>query len=406
MRFLRGICRLIFGLTFVISGFFKLLDPVGTGLIFKEYLTAFHMVFLIPASVYFGMALSILEFLTGISILLGLRMRIMSAVGFAIISFFTLLTLYLALFNPISDCGCFGEAIHLTNWQTFIKNLVLLPCGALVFIQRKKYVPIAPPVLEWIFMGVYGLFGLLFCLHSLITLPFIDFTDYSIGTDLSPDRTEMPQYDTVFIYEKDGRQETFSMNDLPDSTWTFVDSKTTTSGDELSSHTDFSAADANGEYWTDAILAEQNLIAASVYYPDKMKASQWYNLSSLQKEVIDNGGTFVVLSAKIPANLPDSCEFDIYTSDIKTLMTLNRSNGGVTYLSEGIIAQKWSANDLPHKIGSTFVQDPETLVIKNDIRERIQATITLLSIIVIIILMRYICRISYRHKEKKVIGEC
>ena len=115
MRSLRALCRLVFGLTFIFSGFVKLLSPVGTSLIFQEYFSALHLGFLSGISLYAGMLLAICEFTIGMCILLSVRMRFFTAAGFYLCCFFTLLTLYLALLNPISDCGCFGEAVHLTN---------------------------------------------------------------------------------------------------------------------------------------------------------------------------------------------------------------------------------------------------------------------------------------------------
>src|SRR5574344_58861 len=185
MSFFRALCRIIFGLTFILSGFLKLVDPVGTGLIVEEYFTLFHLGFIDNLAVYCGMLLSSLEFIIGINTLLGLRMKITSIVGLIFIFGFTLVTIYLVIFNPINDCGCFGEAIHLTNMQSFLKNVVLLLCALLIFFQRKKYVPIVPAPAEWTFVGVFWAAGLLVSINALITLPHIDFTAYKVGTDLN-----------------------------------------------------------------------------------------------------------------------------------------------------------------------------------------------------------------------------
>ena len=203
MKLSKALCRLIFGLTFILSGFLKLTDPIGTGLIILEYLAVFHLGFLNAASIGIGIALSAIEFLIGISILLGLRMRFFTWLGLGFISFFTLLTLYLAIFNPITDCGCFGEAIHLTNWETFYKNLVLLTCALVLFFNRKSFIPIAHAAVEWVSVGLFLSVALLIAIPTYYNIPQIDFTAYKIGTDLDKlTRESHAEYETVFFTQR------------------------------------------------------------------------------------------------------------------------------------------------------------------------------------------------------------
>ena len=184
MRFLRALCRVLFALTFIVSGALKLLDPVGTGLIVKEYLDFMHLDALVPAAIGLGIALATTEFLIGVCVLSGLRFRIVAWAALILTAFFTGLTLYLMIYNPISDCGCFGEAIHLTNRQTFFKNVVLLVLAILMFLGRKRATRVAPVWLEWTLVGIFAVVGISVAIRALGTIPQVDFTAYSVGNSV------------------------------------------------------------------------------------------------------------------------------------------------------------------------------------------------------------------------------
>ena len=140
MKRLNGLFRLLFGLTFIVSGFTKLIDPAGTGLIVKEYFAFMHLGFLDSLATLFGLLMSTLEMLTGICVITGAFLAVFSCIGMIMMSAFTLVTIYLVIFNPISDCGCFGEAIHLTNMQSLAKNLILLPISILIFLWNRDII--------------------------------------------------------------------------------------------------------------------------------------------------------------------------------------------------------------------------------------------------------------------------
>ena len=155
MNALRVICRFAFGLLFVFAGFLKAVDPIGTALKIKEYIGALHLDAIDFISLPLALVLTCAEFVVGVAILKGLRMKLFSKIALVFISFFTLLTLWVAIANPVSDCGCFGEAIHLSNRATFIKNLILTGAALVIFFQRNKYQQIAKPKVEWSYLGIY-----------------------------------------------------------------------------------------------------------------------------------------------------------------------------------------------------------------------------------------------------------
>ncbi|HOG41149.1 MAG TPA: DoxX family protein [Bacteroidales bacterium] len=406
MKLSKALCRLIFGLTFILSGFLKLTDPIGTGLIIQEYLTVFSMRFLDFASIGLGIALSAIEFVIGISILLGLRMRFFTWMGLGFISFFTLLTLYLAIFNPITDCGCFGEAIHLTNWETFYKNLVLLTCALVLFFNRKSFIPIAYAAFEWVSVGLFLGIALLIAIPTYYNIPQIDFTAYKIGTDLDMlTRESHAEYETIFLYSKDGKQQEFGLNDLPDSTWTFVDSRTELiSGSPELAQVDISLRDTAGEYRTEVLLQEGPLVAGVIWDPEEMTPQMWTNLVILKSETLSEGSRFILLSSvrefdgnQAEAFFPQEI---IYTADRKALMTLVRSNGGGVYFFDGTIIHKWPSRRITsERISAILSEDSDQVVLNDSIHQRLYINILLISIILIVILMRYFCKSFYTHKE-------
>jgi len=395
MRFARALCRLIFGLTFIFSGLVKLISPVGTSLIFQEYFSALHLGFLSGASLYAGMLLAVAEFTVGMCILLSVRMKVFTAIGFYMSCFFTLLTLYLALFNPINDCGCFGEAVHLTNWQTFFKNLILLPCIALLYFQRKKIEPIAKPAIEWIFAGFFFVVAVALWLHSHICVPMYEFTPYKIGSFISTEE-DGADFVTTFIYSKDGEQKSFTLEDLPDSTWTYVETVTEMTG-KASQYSDFIIMNADGDDITPAILYSEDAVLISIYDPAKLKAKDWQRIEAFAQKVTASGADLYVASSVIENAIPDSFPFEVGYGDRKLLLTINRANGGATLFSDGYIAQKWTPATMEKaELEEYLSEDGETLVLKNAIHSNVVSSCLVLGILLVMILIYYICKVAYK----------
>ncbi|MBR0534412.1 MAG: hypothetical protein IJK19_07000 [Bacteroidales bacterium] len=396
MRFLRAICRLIFGLTFIFSGFVKLLSPVGTSLIMQEYFSALHLGFLSGTALYAGMLLAICEFVTGMCVLLSVRIRVFSGIGFFMCCFFTLLTLYLALFNPISDCGCFGEAVHLTNWQTFFKNLILLPCIALLFFQRKKTPLIANRVIEWIFAGFFFLVALALWLHSYLAVPMYEFTPYKTGAYVSTEDDEAA-FETTFIYEKDGKQESFTLENLPDSTWTYVETVTEMTG-TAAQYADFSIQDTEGNDVAPLILESEDVILVSIYDPARLKEKDWQRIEAFAEKALAAGADLFFASSTGGEGIPAGFPFEVGYADRKLLLTINRANGGATLFSDSYIVQKWTPATMgDSQLEELLAQDGETLVVRNAIHGNVRLSGLMLGILLVLVLIYYICKISYKN---------
>ncbi len=378
MKSLVRFCRLIVGVVFVFSGFVKLLSPVGTSLILKEYFMAFHLGFLSGTAVPAAIILALAEFLTGVALLLRLHIRQFAWVALILISLFTPLTLYLAIFNPIHDCGCFGEVIHLTNWQTFFKNLVLLPCVIIIFIGREAVSQFRYPVLEWIFLSLFAVMAVAILVRTMCYEPIQESTAYRVSNEIvaSPAAAAGSGYETTFIYEKDGIRETFTIDDLPDSTWTFVDAVTT--GPEKvsdASDADFRLEDLSGEDITEEVLSKDKVLLLTVYYPDKyLRRHSVEQIAAMHDRAVAQGMDFVVVSSAAMEDLPDN--IPAATADAKLLLTFNRSNGGATYLHNGIIVRKW-ASAAAHRPGVDFNpgDDAEMEVLNTLNRQRISGEV-------------------------------
>ncbi|MBO5471044.1 MAG: hypothetical protein J5976_01190 [Bacteroidales bacterium] len=342
---LRRFCGFIAGFIFYISGILKLLDPVGAGLVMDEYFSFLHLGFLGFSSKILGTAIAFAETILGAALITGVWRR---STGIAVLSmqgFFTFLTLLLVIFNPEMDCGCFGEAIHLTHMQTFLKNLGILALLAGNFIPLKGLG--RPKGRKFVSFGIVAASTLAFTVYSWMYIPLVDFTAYATTAHLQAAEkypaNEEDMYEAVFTYEKDGKQKTFDLEHLPDSTWTFVSTQTVLKEDFADTAVPLSIYDDEGNY-LDSLAAEGKVMVISVYDPD-IRQSRWEDIEAFAAEAEAAGFRTLILAAD---KGEDSHE-NTYKSDYKTLITLNRSNGGVTYISDGYIIRKWAGRAAPDK---------------------------------------------------------
>ena len=259
-----NISRFILAAAFIFSGFVKAVDPLGFQYKVQDYLAAFGMASWFPSffPLLGGIALSAIEFSIGIFLFFGVRRTVASTLALMLMSFMTPLTLYLAIFNPVSDCGCFGDAWVLTNWETFIKNVLLLLAAIGAFKGRKMLVRFISQKMEWL-VSLYTLFFVFtLSFYCLDRLPVLDFRPYKVGKNILEGMT-MPEgapsvYESVFILEKNGEKKEFTLENYPDSTWTFVDTRTVLKekGYEPAIH-DFSMIELNtGEDITEDVLTD------------------------------------------------------------------------------------------------------------------------------------------------------
>lgn len=342
-RFSGFIC----GFVFFLSGILKLMDPVGAGLVMDSYLDFLHIGFLGFASKPLAFLFALAETIVGTAMITGVWRRITAIIALSLQGFFTLLTILLAIFNPVMDCGCFGEFIHLTHIETLVKNLVI--CALLSY----AYFPMRnlgrPLKRKYVSFGVVCTSVLAFSIFSLSRLPIIDFTDYEPGAQiLSADANVADEaFDAMFIYEKDGVQQEFTLENLPDSTWTFVSTQTIQNKDLKSSGATLSFYDNDKEY-QDSLAVQGNVMVISIYDP-QMRQKKWDAAVRMAENARESGFNPMILVAGTPKQIEGKVTGDIpvYFSDYKTLITLNRSNAGATWLSHGYIIKKWGHRAYP-----------------------------------------------------------
>lgn len=345
---IRRFAAWIIGIVFTVSGILKLLDPVGASLVVDEYLKFLHLGFLSFSSGILAEAMALFETLTGVALVTGIFRKTVAAITTFLLFIFTLLTVLLVIFNPVMDCGCFGEAIHLSHFQTLMKNLVLCALAAVAFIPFRSLG--VPKKMKYVSFGISSLSVIFFAIWSLVNIPVVDFGSFKPGTVIAAADDEMyadasgeDAFQAVFIYEKEGRHEEFTLENLPDSTWNYVTTETRILKEAEKETARLSFTDARGEYMDhDAVHGPVAVI--SVYRPDKLDAEDWKRISEYCVMLSDLSCRSLVLVARGPASeeaLP------VYYSDYKTLISLNRSNGGLTYFNDGMVIEKWSARKKP-----------------------------------------------------------
>lgn len=357
-----NICRFVLGGLFIFSGFVKAVDPLGSFYKIQDYLTAFGMIFWFPKylPLLIGIILSAIEFCVGIFLFLGIRRKIASTLALLLMCVMTPLTLYLALANPVSDCGCFGDAWVLTNWQTFGKNVVLLIAAISVFKGRGQIIRFITMKMEWMVSMYTFLFVFALSFYCLQYLPILDFRPYKIGTDIQssmqiPEGAKPSIFESRFILEKEGKKQEFTLENYPDSTWTFVETRTILKekGYEPPIH-DFSMMSLEtGEDITDSVLSDKGytflLVAHRIEEADDSNIDL---INEIYDYSVEHGYGFYALTSSPEDEIESwrektGAEYPFCQMDDITLKTIIRSNPGLLLIKDGTILNKWSDTRLP-----------------------------------------------------------
>lgn len=341
---LKRFCGYIVGFVFFISGILKLMDPVGAGLVVEEYYRFMHIGFMDFSSKLMGTVFAFAEAIIGTGLITGVWRRTTALTAICIQTAFTLLTLALVIFNPEMDCGCFGEAIHLTHMETFGKNIILLTLLLVYYIPRKHLGQTTQK--KYISFSVIATSVLAFTIFSWMFKPLVEFTAYQPGVELIASGNMLSEdiYESVFTYEKDGVKEDFTLGHLPDSTWTFVSTHTRqiNQPDDLSVELSFYNSES-GEY-LDSLAVEGKVMIVSVYSPSELSEKKWNNVRQFIEES-SRTGFHTMLLTSTTEGVPDGLQ--PYLCDFKTLVSLNRSNGGSAYFNDGMLIEKWSRRRVP-----------------------------------------------------------
>ena len=335
MKNYRRICAVLIGMVFLIAAVFKLIDPVGAGLVVSDYLSFLRLYFLWPLSKAIAVGMAFLEAVIGAALLTGVWRKLAAIVSGVLIVFFTGLTVAIWVSPQVMECGCFGEVIHLSESQTVIKNGVLCALWLIAFLpfrdfgepRRTKYAAFSLTVLSMAFLSVY----------SLRNLPIVDYTPFKPGIEI--------QQSLLTDLEKAPL---------------------------------LSFSDAEGDYPYE-LACGKNVMVVSVYDPERFVEGDWVRTDAFLQR-LEEGGFFPLLllsgneSMAREAGTPDWILHRVYYSDQRELMTLNRSNGGATYIAEGQIIHKWGSRSLPdsERLGALRRADPTGLMIEESSRGRVR----------------------------------
>lgn len=342
-------CRIIFAITFIVSGFLKAIDPWVTILILENYLVAYNVALPEWLMVVASLLLCGVELAVGLLLLLKVQTRLSSFVALVTMLFFTILTLLSATIVPVEDCGCFGEAIKLTPWQTFAKNMALLPMALCLWCRHRaeKLFDGSPRKVVALGTTLILSFGLgLYCYRHL---PLIDFLPYKVGVNIAEQmRNELSQSNTervVLVYRNRTTSELrdFSMEDTEwqnDALWEWVDTRTESLERHDASVLEFQIADEEGNDVTTEILALPKVYLLLCESAD-VDASVVEKFDAVVRDASEKGGEVIYVTADRP--LPKR-----HTMDAKTMKTLLRAKSGMVVLEQGTITAKYNYRDIPY----------------------------------------------------------
>lgn len=385
MKILIIVCRIILGLILILSSTVKGVDPMGTALKLDEWFKALNLGFLGFTSNPLALVLIVSEYVTGCAILLGVKMKFFSRFALYLMGFFTLVTIYAYIFNPVSDCGCFGNAIPMSNIQSLIKNIILLVCSFQIFlfyryaksntyrnlnVRWQKIRALGGRRTELSIVILFSCAILAVSLWSFVSIPVVEWGPYKVGTDLvfanTPEDEQESELvedagatgDVMYLYSKDGETKAFSLDNIPDSTWTFLDIVPERQGSFLDSFLEsilkietkpaplLPMRNQGGFYVSSAILSSvTDIVFISIPKIDDISDSEADRLVELANGIYDRTPyTCFILCAASSEQIREKFKNRLFgrilVSDYKTLLSLNRNNAGVSLVHSGLIIAK------------------------------------------------------------------
>lgn len=359
MKTIVAIARYIVGIIFILSGFVKLNDPVGFSYKLQEYFSAgvLNIEFLIPFALVIALGIVIFELLIGVMLLLGYASKFTRWSLLLMILFFTFLTFYSAYFNKVTDCGCFGDAVKLTPWQSFWKDIVLLLLILVIFFNKKYFTPLFQPQKihkHIVFAVLIACLG--FGYYVLMHLPVMDFRAYSLGTDIEeamqiPENTPKPVYEYTWTFSVDGKEKQIvNHGAYPSVEGKYIGVKTEMlqAGYTPPIH-DF-AMFKDGTDYVEKYLNTDKLLLVASYNIATSVDKGWVSVQKAVEKAKKNGYTVIGISASSGQAVTDlktefQLDFPFYITDATTVKTIVRSSPGLVILHKGIIQQKVHWND-------------------------------------------------------------
>ena len=364
MRLVKNLCRIIVGIVFIYSGFVKGIDPLGSDYKFTDYFNAFGMGWMNATTLFFSFALSLAEFLIGTALLFNLWVSRMAWGSLLFMAFFTPLTLVLALTNPVSDCGCFGDAMILTNWQTFWKNIILFLLAIMIFVYRKEYKSSLSLMGQFSFLTLAGAGMLCLSIYCYRHLPVLDFRPYAVGKNITegmrlPEGAKPDQYEVTLKYKnkQTGEIRSFTEENYPwqdTLNWEYESSseRLVKKGYITPIHDLVIEHPTLGNI-TEELLEDDNHTILAVAYNLNQSDTQYQPaINRLAEYARKKGIRFYGLTSSTERDIEaykkrNHVPYEFCTADEIQLKTMIRSNPGVIILREGTILDKWAGKDVP-----------------------------------------------------------
>ena len=414
-----NICRVLLAMVFVVSGFVKAVDPKGLVYKLQEYAAVFSLddtivaEWLMPAA----LLLCAVEFVLGVMLLMGTSKRFSTVAALAVMLLFTPWTLVLALWNPVQDCGCFGDAFKLSNWETFFKNVVLLFLASYVWVKRARIVRFVSPRGSWLvtFFALFYIGAVEYC--GVQHLPLMDFRPFAVGSNLNEAVREVPaEYEMLYRYEKNGEVLELRNEGAPDSTWNYLGTRSdvVTEGTPAKIQDFWITKMSDGADVGEKLLADSGytclLVIDRVESADDSRADK---INDIYDYCVDNKIPFYALTSSLDEDVErwereTGAEYAFCSADNLLLKTMVRSNPGLLVLKGGVVMAKWNIKDVPEIYGEDVLSDtvPEAqklpmLVQEASDNRNLYRLFSCLFMFVVPLMMIFLLDVSTRRRSDK-----
>jgi uncharacterized membrane protein YphA (DoxX/SURF4 family) len=353
MRITDNIVRIFTGVFFIFSGLLKINDPVGTSVKLKEYFEVFSADFsrifqvLVPIALELAVFVIVLEIVLGVALLVSYRMKATIWVLMGLVVFFTFLTFYSAYFEKVTDCGCFGEVIPLTPWQSFFKDIFLLILIIYLFFRSNKIKPVVKPRTGDAIIAMSLVLNLGIAIYAIRHLPYIDFLPYHVGADIQQYMKPSEPFRYKFIMERDGKKYDF---DLYPSDTTFQFKEMVLLNPNAAPRiTDYNVWNDEGDYTMETFQGTKILVIVENIRNASKKGIK--KVQALAKELNGELDILVLTATDHQTFEHYRHEYQLalpyYYADATVLETMIRSNPGIMVLQDGVVRGKWHHNDTP-----------------------------------------------------------
>jgi len=348
------VCRLLVGALFIFSSFTKGVDPLGTKYKMLDYLSVYGMTWLNDFAMVLAMFMILAEFIVGICLVTNIFPRLAVLGATLLMLFFTTTTLFDAIYDLVPDCGCFGTAIKMSNWQTFYKNLVIDAVLIPLILNNKQLKNSLRWTVQFAIGCAYALAFLAFEIYNYRHLPVVDFMNWKVGKQMNAEPAEESRIYLTYRNKVTSETQEYLSPDYPwndsvwMSQWEFVDQRVEGGNNYLG----FSALDEDGNDVTENILTTENLLMFTSHDLSKVTEKEWSKIKEITEAAENNGFTVVWAVANPPEYVEQLREkygflYEVYYGDELEIKTIVRFNPGLIWLDNGLVKDKWSAIDFP-----------------------------------------------------------